>query len=211
MPKSDIPMGDLRNKIERFKNVKKRRDEMKKTLLRKSAFLVCGIVVFFASGCATNLTKPTRAPEPTKVKLGEFENVEMKTVGIAEKFASASANKKALKKIDEVLFNEMRRIFPNCKRIEQGDDFSRTTKRTLQITPYIKEIKFIGGGARFWVGAMAGSSAVLMQVIIRDSSSGEIIANPEFYRDAMGVFGVADNKMLGEIAQDIVRYCSYNR
>jgi hypothetical protein len=103
-------------------------------------------------------------------------------------------------------------IFPNCKRIEQGDDFSRTTKRTLQITPHIKEIKFISGGARFWVGAMAGSSAVLMQATLRDSSNGEIIADPEFYRSAMGAFiGIADNKMLGEIAQDVVNYCSYNR
>lgn len=163
------------------------------------------------TGCATNLSKPTRLAEPAKVKLGLFENIEMKTVGISEKFASSSANQKALKKIDEVLFSSMRTVFPNCKRIKPGDNFSRTTKRTLQITPYIKEIKFIGGGARFWVGAMAGSSAVLMQATLRDSSNGEIIADPEFYKDAMGVFGVADNRMLEDIAQEITSYCSYNK
>jgi hypothetical protein len=174
------------------------------------------LTLLFTSGCATNLSKPAHAPEPAKVRLDEFENVEMKAVGIAEKFASAPANQKALKKIDEILFSDMRMVFPNCKRIEQGDDFSRTTKRTLQITPYIKEIKFIGGGARFWVGSMAGSSAVLMQATLRDSSNGEIIADPEFYRDAGAraggwTMGATDNRMLEEIAQDVVKYCSYNR
>ena len=178
------------------------------------------VVIIMASlimtGCATTLTKPTHAPIPTKVRLSEFKNVEMKAVGISENFASAKANQKALKKIDEILFRDMRMLFPNFKRIERGNDFSKTTERTLQITPDIKEIKFIGGAARFWVGAMAGSSAVLMQVAFRDSSNREIIAGPEFYRSS-GAFagawsiGAADNKMLESIAQDIVNYCSFNR
>ena len=174
------------------------------------------LTLLFTSGCATNLSKPARAPQPAKVKLGEFENVEMKAVGIAEKFASAPANQKALKKIDVVLFRNMRMLFPILKRIEHGVDFSRTTKRTLQITPHVKEIKFVGGSARFWAGSMAGSSAVLMQATLRDSSNGEIIADEEFYRDAAAraggwTMGATDNRMLEEIAQDIVTYCSYNR
>ena len=175
--------------------------------------IMAGLII---TGCATTLTKPTSEPIPTKVRLSEFKNVEMKAVGISENFASAKANQKALKKIDEILFRDMRMLFPNFKRIDQGDDCSKTTERTLQITPNIKEIKFIGGAARFWVGPMAGSSAVLMQVTFRDSSNGEIIADPEFYRSA-GAFaggwsiGAADNKMLEYIAQDIVNYCSFNK
>ena len=169
------------------------------------------LLLLFASGCATRLTKPSGVPGPSKVKLSEFEVVEMKAVGISEKFGSSGSSKKALVKIDEVLFSEIRSVFPNCKRIEQGNGFSKTSKRTLQITPYIKEIKFVSGGKRFWVGSMAGSSAVLMQATLADSSNGEIIANPEFYRDAMGVFGAADNRMLEFIARDVVQYCSYNK
>jgi hypothetical protein len=157
------------------------------------------------------MTRPKEAPVSPTVRLGEFENVEMKAVGIAPAFAKHSANKKALKKIDEVLFKNMASVFPNLKRIELDGNFSSTGRRTLQITPYIKEIKFVGGSARFWVGSMAGSSAVLMQATLRDSSSGEIIADPEFFQRAMGAFGIADNKMLGYIADDIVKYCSDNR
>lgn len=172
------------------------------------------LALLFTSGCATNLTKPSRVPEPSKVNLDVFENVEMKAVGISRKFASAGPNRKALKKIDEVLFSEMKVVFPNCKRIEQGNEFSKTTKRTLQITPHIKEIKFIGAAARFMLGSMPGSSAVLMQATLRDSSSGEIIAKPEFYRDAAaqtGITGMTDNAMLHAIARDIANYCSDNK
>lgn len=174
------------------------------------------MTVLIVTGCATNLSKPTREAMPTKVKLSEFKNVEVKAVGISESFASAEANQKALRKIDEILFRDMRMVFPNIKRVEQGNDFSKTEKRTLQITPYIKEIKFVGGGARFWVGAMAGSSAVLMQATFRDSSNGEIIADPEFYRSSGAYAGAwsigsTDNRMLEDIAQDIVKYCGFNK
>lgn len=178
--------------------------------------VVIMIAVFVISGCATNLSKPTRDPMPTKVKLSEFKNVEMKAVGISESFASAEANQKALRKIDEILFRDIRMLFPNFKRIEQGNDFSKGEDRTLQIMPYIKEIKFVGGGARFWVSAMAGSSAVLMPATLRDSSNGEIIADPEFYRSSgafagAGTIGATDNRMLEDIAQDIVKYCGFNK
>lgn len=173
------------------------------------------LALFFVSGCATNLTKPSVAPTPTKVKLSNFTNFEMKTVGISEKFGGSSANQRAQKKIEEHLFNNMQMVFTNLKRIDEGGDFSTSSKRTLQITPFIKEIKFISGGARFMVGAMAGSSAVLMQVTLTDSSNGEVIANPEFYRDASafsgGFYGSADNRMLERIAKDIVQYCQMNK
>ena len=174
------------------------------------------LISLFMSGCATNLTKPTSAPTPTKIKLSEFAAVEMKAVTISEKFAAAEANQKAGRKIDEVLFTNMRMVFNNLQRVEIGSDFSSSATKTLQITPVIKEIKFISGGARFWVGAMAGSSAVLMEVTLRDSSTGEIIANPEFYRDANAYaggwsIGASDNKMLEDIALDVVNYCSMNK
>ena len=178
--------------------------------------LVIIMAALIVTGCATKLSKPTREPMPAQVKLSEFRNVEMKAVGISESYASAEANQKALRKIDEILFRDMRVFFPNFKRIEQSNDFSKGEERTLQITPYIKEIKFIGGGARFWVGAMAGSSAVLMQATFRDSSTGALIADPEFYRSAGAYAGAwsigsTDNRMLEDIAQDIVKYCSFNK
>lgn len=173
-------------------------------------------VACFFTGCATNLTKPSSSPMPSAVKFGEFPSVEVKAVGISESFADSEANQKALRKIDELVFRDLRMVFPQLKRIETGSDFTKTNEKTLQIAPFVKEVKFIGGNARFWVGAMAGSSAVLMQTTYRDSSTGKVIADPEFYRQAGAysgawTIGSTDNKMLEEIAQDVVNYTNLNR
>lgn len=167
-------------------------------------------------GCATNLTKPAHEPQPTKVRFSEFKKVEMKAVGVGEKFDATGANQRAVRKIDQVLFQNMKKVFPELVRIEQGQDFTPGPEQTLEITPVVKEIKFVSGGSRFWVGAMAGSSAVLMQVTYRDSASGEVVADPEFYRAANAYsggwsVGVTDNKMLEDIANDAVQYTRYNQ
>lgn len=176
-------------------------------------FLISALLM---SGCATNLSKPSHSLEPTTVRLGEFEQVEMKSVSISDGFAAHSANQKALKKIDELLFRDMRLLYPDLKRIEDGEAFSSGGARTLQITPHIKEIKFIGGAARFWVGAMAGSSAVLMETTYRDGANGEVIGQPEFYRAANAhaggwTIGSTDNQMLENIVEDVINYTRLNR
>jgi hypothetical protein len=164
-----------------------------------------------AQGCATNLAKPDGPPQPTSVKLSTFQTVTMKEVEIAPDFASAGANQKAARKINEVLVSNMRLVFPDLREAS-GED----VKTGLLIEPWIQEIKFIGGAARFWVGAMAGSSAVLMKVNFRDASTGELIGEPQFYRDASAyaggwTMGSTDNKMLEDVAKDVVNYVSLNR
>jgi hypothetical protein len=155
--------------------------------------------------------RPSTAPQPAKVKLGTFDTVTLKQVEIAPEFAAAGANKKAAKKIDERLSMEMRKVFDGLQ--EAG---GTPTQQGLLIEPLIEEIKFIGGAARFWVGAMAGSSAVLMKVTFSDAATGEIVAAPEFYRSADAyaggmTMGAADNRMLEAIASDAATYAGNNR
>lgn len=134
----------------------------------------------------------------------------MKPATISPAFASAEANQKAARKINENLFNEMRMVLPDLKDAS-GDPGAGT----LVIEPVIEEIKFIGGFARFMVGAMAGSSAVLMKVTYTDAGTGKVIAEPEFYRAANAMaggysMGSSDNMMLTEIARDIANYTRLN-
>lgn len=195
------------------------RNNVNLSLRVKLVFFIVSLIIItgLVSSCGGAKAPQTATPnEPSKVKFSEFTNFEMKSVGIAEEFASSGANQKALKKIDEVLFANMKNLFPNLKRIESGNDFSKSNERTLQITPFVKEIKFIGGGARFFVGAMAGSSYVRMKVTFADSSNNEIIADTEFYRVANAItggrsMGGSDNAMLEIIAKDITDYSMYNR
>lgn len=168
------------------------------------------------ASCATNLSKPAGPREPSKVKFSKFKAVQMKEIEIAPKFAEHPANQKAAKKVEDILFERMNSSFRGLKRIEKGDDFKKSSKRTLQITPVVKEVKFIGGGARFFAGALAGSSAILMEVTYTDSSTGKVIAKPEFYSQGNAyagayTFGTTDNLMLERIANLIHQYSVDNK
>ena len=87
--------------------------------------------------------------------------------------------------------------------------------RTLRIEPTIRHIRYVSGGARFWGGAFAGGSAVLLTVKLSDVATGEVIAEPEFYQHAnkMGAawsFGATDKAMLVRVASMISDYLQKN-
>ncbi len=185
---------------------------MKRMTIGMSLCLVAGSL--FLSGCATPIAQPVATPQPCKERLGTFKSVEYQNVILAPGFADAGANKKAAKKIDDLLIAGMGNVFPGMKVGVQTN--SPATDKTLVIRPVIKRIKFIGGAARFWVGAMAGSSAVLMQVDYIDKGSGSLLSSTEFYRvaNAWGggmSMGGTDNMMLSEIVQDVITYTVSNR
>ena len=89
------------------------------------------------------------------------------------------------------------------------------TPRVLLIEPRIEKVKFVTGGARFWAGAMAGSSRILVKVKFTDKESGKVIAEPEFYQHAAGMAGAysmggADNAMLERVGKLAAEYIKSN-
>lgn len=173
-------------------------------LLLTSSLVVLG-------ACATKMRQPEGPPKAPVVRFGKFKAVYLKHVAINPKAASVGNNQKAAIKIDENLFVEMRRVFPNLKEAAQ---IAPKGAGILMIEPYIEDLKFVGGGARFMVGSMAGSSAVLMKVTYTDQGSGKIIADPEFFQKASAYsdgVGIADNLMLSYIAKDIANYTAQHK
>ena len=84
------------------------------------------------------------------------------------------------------------------------------------IKPRIEEIKFIGGAARFWVGAMAGSSALNPRLTITDLNSNQVIADRVCYAVAGaysggGSVGGSDNRMLETVAANTAEYARLNQ
>jgi hypothetical protein len=156
------------------------------------------------------------AANPTKVKFGEFKAVEIKATEITEKQYQKPGNEKSAAKIDEMLQTQLKYIFPNLKVIPAGGEFSKGNERTLQITPSIKMIRIVSTGARIWVGPMAGGSDIVMHVDFRDSSTGEIIANPDFWRGnnawAGGwTMGGTDNQIRDAVVSQITAYTTGNK
>lgn len=166
----------------------------------------------FIVSCATTYIKPTTVqnPAPTE-KFAAFGRFEIERVSLSSTYSGQDANLRASAKIQEH-FNE--RVSPII------DGWNRATPqgqqaRIMVIEPRIEHIKFIGGGARFWVGPLAGSSAVIMKVKYIDKSSGKLLAEPEFFQRAAawsGAFTVGgqDNAMLARIVTLVADYTSRN-
>jgi hypothetical protein len=155
------------------------------------------------------------AAEATKVKFSEFKAVEIKETELAKKYQKPG-NEKSAVKIDGMLQSQLKSIFPNLKVIPKGGEFSKGGERTLQITPSIEKIHIVSTGARIWVGVMAGGSDIVMHVDYRDSSTGEVIANPDFWKgnnawSGGSTWGSTDNQIRDAVVAQIANYTQANK
>lgn len=168
------------------------------------AFSVC-----LLPGCTTQIHPSGQINQPPQIAFDKFNNVQLNKSALPAKYAGQPANDKAITKFDELLTKKIIGIYPELNK-------PGTSGRTLLIIPEVVDIKFVGGGARFWAGAMAGSSALLMKVKFIDQSTGNIIAFPEFYSKCSAVAGSVsvggnDNAMLHRAASEVAQYISNYR
>lgn len=155
---------------------------------------------FLIGGCATQIKASTDSNPPPIEKFSNYSHIELKAAQLAPAMAGHSANQRALAKIQENLAQNME------SHLKQWNTRKTGNGRTLLIEPVVEQIKFIGGGARFFAGPLAGSSAVVMKLNITDAKTHKVIAHPEFYQRAeawSGAFtlGVHDNLMLTRTAR----------
>lgn len=156
------------------------------------------------------------AAEPTKVKFSEFKRVELKETVLAPEFQKKKGNVESAKKIDEMLQRDLKALWPDLQVLPAGGEFSKPTDRTLQIAPRIEVIKMVSVGGRVMWGAMAGGSDIVMKVIYRDSSTGEVIAEPDFWKgnnawSGGSTWGQADNEIRDAVVAQIVNYTKANK
>jgi hypothetical protein len=161
---------------------------------------------------------------PSKIKFGEFKYVELKTSELKPE-ENSEGNRESAKKIDEMLAVGLRSIWPDLKDIPAGGDFSKSSQRTLQIIPKITHIRIVGPGARTVLtvlvpfgSVMAGGSDLVMHVDFTDSSTGEIIANPDFWQGNNAWAGSMtwnkgkkDNEVRDRVVAQIVGYTTENK
>lgn len=183
---------------------------MKQSITRIAQFICFSIALLIATGCATHIkVDDTRNPAP-KEAFNAFTRFEVQKVTLAPAYAGQEANERAWKKIQENVDTNLGDTVSAWNKAGEGKPV-----RTLVVAPQITEVKFINGNARFWAGAMAGSSAVVMRVTITEKETGLVIATPVFYAraSAMGgtwTFGATDNIMLTRIAGNFTDYLKNN-
>lgn len=154
-----------------------------------------------ASACATNISAKDDTIVPPKVKFGSYQGYTLNPLTV-EKSGGDSADDAAAKRIESELAACMAQSLPN-----QGGN------KKLIITPTITDLKKVNTSERIFLGAMAGSSAVLLNVKYTDAQTKEVIANPTFYSKAAAMggawtFGSTDNVMLTRV---VTKACDYTK
>lgn len=160
--------------------------------------LLCG-------ACVTNIRPDASANPPPTEPLSHFQHFQLMPLSHS---AQAAHETNAIAKISVYMQQRVGTTLANWGNRNQSG-------RTLLVEPYIEQLKFVGGGARFWAGALAGSSAVVMKMKLVDQQTGQVIADPEFYQRAAAMGGAwsfsgTDHGMLARIATVAQQYLQSN-
>ncbi len=147
---------------------------------------------------------------PPKVTLNTFEHFEMAPVAMGAPFAGQKGNEVAKQKLQANLDLRAKPLLAEWNGKSAGN-----ATRTLKVEPSIRYIRFITGGKRFFAGAFAGGSSILVNVNMVDAATGDVIASPEFYQhaNAMGAawsYGATDKTMLIRISNMVTEYLRNN-
>lgn len=148
---------------------------------------------------------------PPSTALQAFDRFELAPFTMDAPYAGQDANEEAKTRLQTNLDERLPPVLAEWN----AKPAKGTPPRTLKIEPTIRHVKFISGKARFWAGAFAGGTAVLVTVKLSDAATGEVIAEPEFYQhaNAMGAawsYGATDKAMLIRTTDMITDYVKAN-
>lgn len=171
------------------------------------AFALIAVVGMLA-GCTTQIHAPKEGNQPSTEKLGNFPAVFLVPLAI-DRAEGAAGDAEALQRIDAELAGCLGKVFPNIQ--PKG-----AVGTGLRIEPVITDLKKVSTGERFFVGALAGSSAVLMKVRFTNTATKAVLADPIFYSKASAMSGAwtiggNDTKMLSRIAANACEYAAANK
>jgi hypothetical protein len=164
-----------------------------------------GLLVLLLAGCVTHIEPSVTANPPPTEPLKNFGHFELLPVQAS---AEAKTETAALAKIETSLRDK---ILAVTKPWEQSD----WDARKLKIEPTVEQLKFVDGGTRFFAGAFAGSSAVVIKLKLIDAATQQVVAQPEFFQRAAAMGGAwsvggTDNGMLERIATVAQDYLKRN-
>jgi hypothetical protein len=169
--------------------------------------LLVATLVLAASAAA--FAEPQNPP-PANALAG-YDKYELAPIAMGPPYAGDKGKEKAKEKIQGYMTAETGLVIEQWNKDATGN----TRGQTLVIEPRIEKLKVVSGGARFWGGALAGDSYVVMKFRIVEQPSGKQLAEPEFYQRAAAIsgawtFGGQDKDMLHRIVALANQYLESN-
>ncbi|HBG18040.1 MAG: hypothetical protein A2X81_01360 [Desulfobacterales bacterium GWB2_56_26] len=158
----------------------------------KKLFLLLLIPCFLVGCVATpeRIAKTSRQDSlkfsPPKMKLSSFSSAKLEALQVIDAIAN-DKDKAALAKDLEAKLQAQLSPLVAAWPAGTGEN------ETLLIQPKIVHLRIISSTTRFMVGIMAGQSSATLQLNLVDAKTGDIIANPEITKIALGQGGGGEN------------------
>lgn len=186
-------------------------------MLKHAAVVVLSVAALsFASPVfAGKKVEPPKIAEdalnpPPAMALNGFQRFELAPVAMGEPWTGQEANELAQQRLQANIDERANPLIAEWNAKPAGD-----APRTLKIAPEIGYIRFITGGKRFFAGALAGGSGILVKMKLTDAATGEVVAEPQFYQyanafSATYTLGAMDKHMLIRISGMVTDYLKRN-
>lgn len=161
-------------------------------------------------GLGRSATADGLNPPPASA-FGVYQAYELKPLAVSDELKGSETGLKATGKIQENIDARLKPIIAGWTGMVEG----KGNGSTLVFEPSVDDLRFINGAKRFFAGALAGSSHVVMKMRITEQPSGKVIAEPEFYQHARGIagawtVGAHDNTMLNRVVELAANYMAQN-
>lgn len=172
-----------------------------------------GIVFMVATlaGCATKIAPQNHTIQPSKIPLSQFQTYDLRPL-VVDHMEGDNGDRAAVARLDSEIRACLNSAFIGLKPQPSTDAPAGTA---LLVEPIVVDLKKVNVSERFWVGPLAGSSAMLLKLKLTDAGAKEIIAEPVFYgkSNAWGgafTFAATDNAMLTRVVNDACNYARRN-
>lgn len=170
------------------------------------------------AGCASKSGAPA-APlvnRAAAIPFRQFDHVQLNAVEFDTSLKGADKTKVLAQEMDQGLLEGLGRVLSHVTPVPAGGDFPPATGRTLQISPRIEKAHVVTQFERNWFTWGAGDTEILIRVSYRDASTGDLVAEPRFYRkadlfDATWSGGAKDLEARENLVKDVVDYTQANR
>src|SRR5689334_9625800 len=192
--------------------------------MKSSRFLIFAAGLILACvGCASHHHSSQSAhaglsgcPTPSRVRLNEFRAAQIKGVEYANGRHPGDFEDQITRELSENLYYHLTRLLDPMETVPCAGEFRPTSRRTLLIEPRILEMRVVDPVERFWFTWAAGDSVIRLQLVIRDSTTSEVIAQPVFERRAplflaSADSGQADRELPDLLVDDVSRYVRANQ
>ena len=181
--------------------------------MKTIALILCVI----AAGCAANpetlelvgKRESARMAPPVK-RFSSYANYELKPMVLSEAVQQDPAKVQAAGDLENTLKAKLQPLLDQWKT-----DVSSGRSGTLVIEPRLESLRIVSGGARFWVGPLAGDSSIDMDLLAIDQTTGQQVAKPRITRHADAMtggwsIGKSDQNLLDYIASIAYQYMTAN-